>query len=81
MEVLNLLPFKLRMLLPLGGLEQPVRLNWAQKLFPDLPFYRVGLTFEAEDMHSIWIMRALDTGGFEPVYCDLYVQPEGGSVE
>lgn len=73
-EVLNLRAFKLRMLLPLGGMEQPVRLNWAERIHEDLPFYRVGLTFENEGWHSIWIMRAKEEGGFEPVYCDLYVQ-------
>lgn len=53
-----------------------VRLNWALKLNPDLPFYQVGVTFEDEYLHSIWIMRALDAGGFEPVFCDLYEQKE-----
>jgi|WetSurMetagenome_2_1015567.scaffolds.fasta_scaffold285999_3 hypothetical protein len=75
-EVIQLHTFKLRMLLPLGGQPTSVRLNWAQKLLPDLSFYQVGVTFEDEYLHSVWIMRAKEEGGFEPMYCDLYVKPE-----
>ena len=44
----------------------PIRLNWAHKVTEDI--YQIGYSYVNDpNLGGIWFMRALTTGGFEPV--------------
>lgn len=65
MTVHILTNLKLKMILE-GHL---VKIIWAKKIFDDI--YEVSFEFPGGG-YQLWFVKALSTGGFEPICCSMY---------
>jgi len=74
MGVMILREYNLRMLLG----NEVVTLQWARKVFEDI--YEVSVRYK-ERGYQTWYMKALATGGFEPISCSMYLSLETMAIK
>jgi len=68
-KIYDLTSYKLRMVID----KEVVTAIWARPVFKDI--YEVSFMFNSGG-YQLWFVRAMETGGFDPICCSMYQSME-----